>query len=196
MIDAFWEAIMPSDFFRMAMGLLYTSLILVTNCSYFFDEKLENTEIQYEKNIGGCFQTSEGTIFRYFSPSPGASVSEQEIDELTDCYKEAFESLVTYTNSGHSDPETYSAESIKLLLDKLNNGVSLRANRIRGYIVLKSFLIGGDSERVSKREFLILQDLLLKFKNFLKNLLPYRDVIIRTGVFFWENHWPKKNGGL
>ena len=45
MIDAFWEPIMPSDFFRMAMGLLYTSLILVTNCSYFFDEKLENTEV-------------------------------------------------------------------------------------------------------------------------------------------------------
>ena len=147
---------------------------------------------QYEKNIGGCFQTSGDTIFRYFSPSSGASVSEQEIDELTDCYEEAFESLVTYTNSGHSDPETYSAESLKLLVDKLNNGVSLKAHRIRGYIVLKSFLIGGDSERVSKREFLILRGLLLKFKDFLKNLLPYRDVIIRTGGFSGKTAGPRK----
>ena len=170
---------MPSKIFRIFI-LLFSVAGFLTSCSYFFDEKTKDTEVSYQKTVGQCIGDANNSMKGYFDASLAHEVSEAELEEFSLCYQNSIESLVTNTKSGRVESDDYSAENIELLIKKLHPGKALDIERIRGYIMLKAFVIGGNSETVSKKELLVIKKLLPVVARGLKSLLPYRDILLRS----------------
>ncbi len=159
--------------------LLSSFCLVVAHCSYFFGEKKKETEVEYNGQIGSCIGRVNQTMADYFSRQEVADLTASKVDEFSQCYSEALESFVTYTKSGRVESNDFSAENIEQLIKRFHPEVQITADRIRGYIRLKAFLIGGDTETLSKQELRTIQELLPLITDGLKRLLPHRNTWMR-----------------
>jgi hypothetical protein len=170
---------MPFKNLKFVVLATVVSLILV-NCSYFFEEKKKENEVVYNQEVGGCMSAANNTMVQYFATTPEAEPAEKDLREFSQCYNDSLESFITYTKSGRLESDDYSAENIETLIGKFHPGKNLSADRIRGYLKLKSFLIGGSEDSISKEELGVLQRLLPLLGDALRKLLPYRQILLRS----------------
>ena len=172
-------------FSKLIRRVLFIGLVnlflLITGCSYFFNLDQRESKINYKSESGQCTNSVNESIKRYFDRVKVPPVTTRELDQVYDCYRKSLESFVRYTKSGRLDSDSYSAENISFFLKKfypdLEEQISL--DDIRYYLSLKSFLIGGQSDSLSKSEILKISDFLSGFIESLKTLLPYRSVYFR-----------------
>ena len=150
----------------------------VVGCSFFFDEKKKEDEVSYDQEVGSCLGQSNSLLVSYFDGNSG-TISHEGIDQFSDCYVESLESFIKHTKSGRLESDDYSAENIESLIQRFHPGQGISADRLRGYIRLKSFLIGGAEETLSKEELIVLQKIVPMVAKSLKSLLPYRKILLQ-----------------
>ena len=162
--------------------LLSVSLIGVffsTGCSYFFNVEKKEFNISYKSESGSCINQVNNFIKNYFDRIHLPLVSEDDLNQFRDCYQKSIESFVRHTKSGRLESENYSAENISLFLKKFFPRVKLSLDNIRYYLKIKHFLIGGQTDTLSKTELLIISDVLTAFTELLKSVLPYRSIYFK-----------------
>ncbi len=159
-------------------------LQFVSSCSYFFDEKEHQLEVQYKINSGTCMSRAHLVIADFFNPNLQRDFADQEFDSFLSCYQEAIDSMVRHTRSGRANQNNFSAENIEMLILRLHPDIATNQQRVQAYINLKHFLIGGEIDTLSKSEMIFIHDKVLpSFAGFLKNLAPYRSILFNAFKF-------------
>lgn len=172
---------MPSNKipFLINSFLVILMLLVTSGCSYFFNEQKKAQVVSYKDTYGSCLNSANKTLQNYFQENPSSDVTATALDDVEQCYQESVDSFITHTKSGRLESTAYSAENIELLIQKLHKNIGrISADRLRGYIELKSFLIGGDVDSISKKELEIIKSLLPTFREALQKLLPYRAILL------------------
>jgi hypothetical protein len=158
---------------------------LFVGCSYFFDEKVKETEVTYSREAGACISEVNPIISSYFSKTPSVPVNEAAIDAFEECYDTTIQTLVTHTRSGRLESEDYSPENFELLIKRFNVKSAMSLDDIASFMRLKAFLMGGDQRSISRDELIEIQKALPIFTQFLRDLLPHRSVIFRHADLSW-----------
>lgn len=173
---------MPSNHLRRIIYcfLALTVSIGLIRCSYFFDEKKEEEQVSFDRAVGSCVSEANRIMKNYFSDGVETKVTVDDIDQTIECYRDSIHSFVTNTKSGDLKNSNYNSDNIFVFLEKFYPDYGLDSPRIQSYILLKSFLIGGEVESVSKQEMMRIHELLLYFGETLKNLIPHRRILLRN----------------
>lgn len=164
----------------LANILCLLSFVMLFGCSYFFDEKVEETEYAYNEQKGECLADVNQTIKNFFNPDYEKNISEVDINNFVSCYQNTIESFLKHTISGGENPDHYSVENFERLVSRLYSGFYLPDYKIRYYLNLKEFLIGGGVDTLSADEIQAISRFIAKFGNSLKNINPYRRIILAT----------------
>lgn len=167
--------------FKKTMRLLgsLVLLILMVQCSYFFEEKETTETAQPKVAAGECFTEANQFVKEYFKGDANQKLDSSRYDHFANCYQGLITDLVTYTVSGREESEAYSAENLEVLVSTFYTNSGFNVSRISGYIHLKHFIMGGEPDGVSKEEFLFLKDIVPELTRLLKELEPHRSILLR-----------------
>lgn len=152
------------------------SVLTLLGCSYFFDEKVKVTEVEYNDHSSSCLNSVNTTVAHFFDVQK--EVRSQDLQAAADCYHATLESFITHTKSGRSDSEDYSADNIVMLIHKLHPDFKITVSEVESYLSIKRVLLGGAEKTISKTEIQIVQDLIAELGEGLIALLPHRKILL------------------
>ncbi len=165
--------------FIYIVSLTYFVLGL-SHCSYFFEEKKVELELNFDDQVGGCLSSANLVLSSFFSDEDrSAVVTEANVDRAVECYQEAITSFNANTTSGRSGSREYTPDIFYNFLVEFYPTINLSLTQITEYVKIKGFIIGGQSDTFSKVELEKIHDLLPMLGNLLKKLIPYRGILLQ-----------------
>jgi hypothetical protein len=156
-------------------GVLFGSglLLLSFSCSEFLKGKPEQKPvIEANKENLSCLKD----VSKKFSSFLKSEVSEKEVDEVFTCLDATLKEFQT-TVEGGVEASAFTAEELFKIFDKFINESQISKETTNDLLVLKTAVLGGSPQKITKKEISDLRNYLNILKVEAKALLPYAQIL-------------------
>ena len=161
---------MISNLFRSALIL---SLFVTTGCSDFLKGKPQQKEVlEIKQESLSCLKTVSLEVSKFLK----SESTQNEIDSTFDCITNTlteFQSRV----EGVKEAEAFTADELFQIFEKFVKDAKISRAATDDLLNLKSALIGGSEQKITKAEIIMLKSFIGVVKVEAKNILPYAQIL-------------------
>lgn len=169
MIIQYWKLMIILN----RIALIIFSVSILTACSEFLNGKPKK-EAAYEIKAESvnCIKDINSDFKKFIK----SEATDSEIDKTFDCIDNVLKEFGAKVQ-GSADPDSFTSDELHQISKKLIKDSNLSKTSINDLLVLKSAVIGGSDQKITKTEIKSLSQYLVALKAEVKNLLPYAQLL-------------------
>jgi len=157
---------------QLTGGLILASALLLTGCTDFLKGKPKKQEtIEIQADDIACFKD----LSNQFKKIINSQANEKEIESSFDCINQTIQHFQTKVE-GKQNPDSFTSNELFTIFDKFYKNAEISQEAAKDILLLKSALLGGSEEVVTKTELNQLKDILLLVRAEVKKINPFVDI--------------------
>ncbi len=158
----------------LSKSILASTLFLTLGCSDFLKGRpKEELNIEIKKESLSCLKTVS-LDFKKFLKSES---TDAEIEKTFSCFDNTLKEFQTRAE-GATDKDAFTSDELFQIFEKFLNESQVSKEATADLLALKSALLGGTGQKITKAEIAGLREYLLVLRTEIKNLLPYAQLIM------------------
>ena len=147
--------------------------LLLSGCSEFLKGKpKEEMNIEIKQEAMTCLKTVSLDLKKFMK----SESTDSEIEKTFSCFDTTLKEFQTRAE-GAAEKEAFTAEELHQIFDKFIQEAQVSKVAALDLLTLKSALLGGSNQKITKAEISLLREYLLVLRTEVKNLLPYAQLI-------------------
>lgn len=147
--------------------------LLFSGCSDFLKGKAkEEISIEIKQETMSCLKNVSLDLKKFMN----SESTDAEIEKTFSCFDNTLKEFQTRAE-GAAEKEAFTADELHQIFDKFIQEAQVSKVAALDLLTLKSALLGGSSQKITKAEISLLREYLLVLRTEVKNLLPYAQLI-------------------
>lgn len=159
-------------FKNFAQAVLVPAL-LFSGCSDFLKGKAkEELNIEIKQEAMSCLKDISLDLKKFMK----SESTDSEIEKTFSCFDTTLKEFQTRAE-GTAEKEAFTADELHQIFDKFIQQAQISRVAAFDLLTLKSALLGGSNQKITKAEISLLREYLLVLRTEVKNLLPYAQLV-------------------
>ncbi len=152
---------------------LVIPVLLLSGCSDFLKGKAKDEiSIEIKQEALSCLKNVSLDLKKFMK----SESTDAEIEKTFSCFDNTLKEFQTRAE-GATEKEAFTADELHQIFDKFIQEAQVSKVAALDLLTLKSALLGGSSQKITKAEISLLREYLLVLRTEVKNLLPYAQLI-------------------
>ncbi len=162
--------------------MMALTLVVLSSCSDFLNGKPKQEKVvEIKQESMSCLKNVSLDVKKFMK----SETTNKEIDKTFSCIDNTLKEFQTRVE-GAAEADSFTSDELYQIFDKFIKDADISKVASGDLLVLKSALLGGSSQKITKAEISVLRDYLLALKTEIKNLVPYAQLFSfkKTEVVF------------
>lgn len=154
---------------KICLAFLAISVMMLSSCTEFTKGKPKKEEVvEIKQDAMGCLKDVALDVKNFMK----SEVTPSDIDKTFACIDDTLSQFQTRVE-GRQEANAFNAEELFEIFEKFIEDSNISREATRDLLTLKTALLGGSDQKITKEELTELRSYLLVIREEAKNLLPY-----------------------